>query len=68
MFANKFRYISIKLYIFITTSISLALTICILFISLIQSVNGAQFLNTTSLFLLFGGAVVPVFGTVMVEL
>ena len=68
MFANKFRYISIKLYIFITTSISLALTICILFISLIQSVNGAQFLNTTSLFLLFGGAAVPVFGTVTVKL
>ena len=33
---------------------SLALSICVLFISLMQSVNGAQFLNTTSLSLLFG--------------
>ena len=45
---------SIKLYIGITTSMSLALSICVLFISLMQSVNGAQFLNTTSLFPLFG--------------
>ena len=28
---------------------SQALSICVLFISLMQSVNGAQFLNTTSL-------------------
>ena len=34
----------------------LALSICVLFISLMQSVNGAQFLNTTSLSLLFGCA------------
>ena len=32
---------------------SLALSICVLFISLMQSVNGAQFLNTNSLWLLF---------------
>ena len=32
-------------------SMCLALCICVLFISLMQSVNGAQFLNTT--FLLF---------------
>ena len=31
----------------------LALSICVLFVYLIQSVNGAQFLNTTSLSLLF---------------
>ena len=31
----------------------LALTICVLFISLMQSVNGAQFLNTTSLHTLY---------------
>ena len=30
----------------ITTSMSLALSICVLFISLMQLVNGAQFLNT----------------------
>ena len=32
----------------------LALSICVLFVYLIQSINGAQFLNTTSLSLLFG--------------
>ena len=31
----------------------IALSICVLFISLMQSVNGSQFLNTTSLLLLF---------------
>ena len=40
---------SIKLYIGIITSICLALSVCVLFISLMQSVNGTQFLNTTSL-------------------
>ena len=47
---------------------SLELSICVLFVSLIQPVNGAQFLNTSSLFLLFGAAAVPVFGTVIVPL
>ena len=32
----------------ITTSMSLALSICVLFISPMQLVKGAQFLNTTS--------------------
>ena len=53
---------------FITTSMSLALSICVLFISLIQSVKGVQFLNITSLFLLFWVATVPIFGTVIVPL
>ena len=35
---------------------SLALSICELFISLIQLVNGAQFLNTTFLLVLFAKA------------
>ena len=52
----------------ITTSLSLALSICILFTSLMQGVNGAQFLNNTSLFLLFQAVAVPVFGTVIVLL
>ena len=47
---------------------SLELSICVLFVSHIQPVNGAQFLNTSSLFLLFGAAAVPVFGTVIVPL
>ena len=53
---------------FITTSMSLALSIFVLLISLMQSVNGAQFLNTTSLFQLFKAASVPVFGTIIVPL
>ena len=53
---------------FITTSMSLALSICVLFISVMQLVNGAYSLNTTSLFVLFGAAAVPVFGTVIVPL
>ena len=40
-----------KLYIGIITSISLALSISVLFISLLQLVNGGQFLNITPLFL-----------------
>ena len=47
---------------------SLALSICKLFISLMQSVNGAQFLNATSLFLLLGAAAVGVFGNVIIPL
>ena len=42
---------SIKLYTGITILISLALSISILFISLFQLINGAQFLNITPLFL-----------------
>ena len=44
---------SVKFYIDITTSMSLALSICVLFISFMQSVNRAQFSNPTSLFPLF---------------
>ena len=44
---------SIKLDIGIITSMYLALSISVLFISLMQSVKRAQFLNTTSLSLLF---------------
>ena len=45
---------------------SLALSTCIFYILLMQSVNGAQFLNTTSFLLLSGFAAVPVFATVLV--
>ena len=34
----------------------LALSICVLFISLMQSVNGAEFLNTTCILVLFTAA------------
>ena len=43
---------SIKLYIGITISKSWALSVSVSFILLMHLVNGAQFLNTTSLFLL----------------
>ena len=43
---------------FITTLMFLALSISVLFVSLMQSVNGGQFLNTTSLFVLLGAAAV----------
>ena len=33
---------------------SLALSICVLFISLIQSVNGAKFLNASTWYALYG--------------
>ena len=42
------------MYIDITISISLASPTCVLFIPFMQLVNGAQFLNATFLFLLFG--------------
>ena len=45
----------------ITTSLSLALSICLMFISVMQLVNGAQCLNTTPLFLLFGAPTAPLF-------
>ena len=44
------------LYIGITISISLALSIWVLFILLMQSVDGAQFLNITFLLVLFASA------------
>ena len=48
---------------------SLELFICVVFILLRQSVNGAQFLNISFSFLLFGPSAVPgavLFGTVIV--
>ena len=53
---------------FITTSAPLTLSICVLFISLMQSVDGVQFLKTTSLFQLFWATAILVFGTVIVPL
>ena len=47
---------SIKLYIGITISIYSALSACVLFILLIQLVNGAPFLNINFLFLFVGAA------------
>ena len=43
-------------------------SISLFLISLIQSVNGLQFLNATFLFLLLGIPTVPVFSTVIVPL
>ena len=58
----------IKLCIGITTSVSLTLSNCVLFISLMQLVNGTQVLNITFLFLLFGAAAFPAAGIVIVFL
>ena len=58
---------SIKLYIGITKSMSLALSISALFISLMQSVNGTQHLIII-FFLLLGTVAVPAFATVIVPL
>ena len=52
----------------ITIEMSLALSTCVLFISLMQSVNGVQYLNIAFIFLLFVDAVVPAFATVIVPL
>ena len=54
MFLNNYH--CILLYIGITMSISLALSLSTLIISLLQSVDGAQFLNTTFLLTLFAPA------------
>ena len=48
-------------------SVSFVLSINVLIISLMQSVNGTLFLITI-FFQLFGAAAVPVFGTVIVPL
>ena len=69
LFSNNYQYI--LLYIDITPSLPLALSICVLLILLMQSVKGAQFLNTTFLSALFASvavAVAAVFGTVTVPL
>ena len=57
-------YSLLLLYIGITTSMSLAL----LFISGMQSVNQAQLLNITFLFILLGATALPVFVIVIVPL
>ena len=55
------------LYICITIPVFWVSSICILFISVMQSVNRAQFLNITFLFVSFTAApAAAVFGTVMV--
>ena len=54
MFLNNYHYI--LLYTGITISISLVLSTCLLFISLMQLVNGAQLLNITLSLVLFAAA------------
>ena len=51
MFWNNYQYILSNYILAILYQISLALYIYILFISVLQLINGAQFLNITSLFL-----------------
>ena len=55
------------LYIGITTSRSSQLSACVLFISLMHLVNGAQFFKNCFLFVLFASeSVTAVFATVIV--
>ena len=69
LFQHLLSLYSIKLYIGITDSVSWASSTCVLFISIIQLVNGAQFLKITFLFLLFSDvSCFDVSGTVIVPL
>ena len=62
---EKLSLYSVKLSI--TTSMSLALSTCVLFVSLMQSVNGAHFLNIVFLLVLFAAAgATDLFATVIV--
>ena len=54
--SNPISLYSIKLYIGTPISISVALSTCVLFISFMELVNGAQFLNITFLLTLFAAA------------
>ena len=65
MFSNECHY-HIKLSTGITTTISLAISICVLFILLMQLVN--ELLSISFLLALFGAAAVPVFGIDIVPL
>ena len=68
MFLNNCCYILlIKLCIEFTGSMTLALSTCVLFISFMQSVNGAQFLDFSFLLLLFT-ATYAVFPTDIISL
>ena len=49
IYLNNYRYILLKLHTGISTPLSLALSTCVLFISLMQSVNEEQFLNVAFL-------------------
>ena len=51
MFLNNCHYILSNNALYYTISISLALSISVFFSSLLQLINGTQFLNITSLFL-----------------
>ena len=67
MLANNFCYIHLS-YTCLFLSIYLALSTCFLLIPFMQSMNDTHCLNIASLFLLFGAAVVPVFGTALIPL
>ena len=69
MFFSNYRYILLSyLYVGITISISLALSTWVLFILLMHSVNGAQFLNDFLLVLLASASAAAVVLTVIFPL
>ena len=51
MFLNNYHNIQLNYTLALLTLMSLVLSICVFFISLMQSVNGAQFLNSTCILL-----------------
>ena len=65
MLLNNYYY-SIKLYNTITMSISLALSICVLVISLTQLVNREKLWNVTFLLVLFSAGLAAAILTVLV--
>ena len=64
----KLNLYSIKFYIGITISIFWALSTCVLFVSLMQLVNGAQFSNTYLLVLFAAASSAAMFRTAIVPL
>ena len=64
----KLNLYSIKFYIGITISISWVLSTCVLSVSLMQLVNGAQFSNTYLLVLFAAASSAAMFRTAIVPL
>ena len=67
-FSNNYDYIILNYTLELLHQCLLHSFISLLFSLVMQSVNGAQFLNITFLFVSLGAADVPVFGTIIVSL
>ena len=67
MFSNKYHYILIN-YTYELLHRRQEHNLLVYYSSLMQLINGAQFLDITFIFLLSGAAAVPAFGNVIVPL